>query len=319
MQTGRIVTLSLCLEKLKCPSCRSQSPTPREGENGLCCTFCGAIFPDEGQVPSLIPVQQRHDLKRFNDLYDELRLKEGWASTTPGYYEALPAFDITGRHSGEWQQRAKRFRAVEKWIARTFRGRSLDILDAGCGTVWTSRRLKQDGHLVIGTDVNPGKHGLLAVTDTDDHPFYIQTRLEDLTFHEDSFDLIMFNASLHYSSKLNDTLERAWRLLRKNGFCLIMDSPVYYSNRALSEAKERTKDYYTALGTPDMADLYHPFELKEISENTHFRVAFVLQDLSVTQWLRKRARERQGKTVGAYFPAFACKPVKKPGMQMALP
>jgi len=50
-----------------------------------------------------------------------------------------------------------------------------------------------------------------------------------LPFEPDQFDLVVFNASLHYSADPDETLAGAARMLSPRGVLVVMDSPMFCS------------------------------------------------------------------------------------------
>ena len=55
----------------------------------------------------------------------------------------------------------------------------------------------------------------------------LEAEFDHLAFRTSSFDLAIFNASVHYSTDYPRTLNELRRILRPDGHCVIIDSPVY--------------------------------------------------------------------------------------------
>jgi SAM-dependent methyltransferase len=71
------------------------------------------------------------------------------------------------------------------------------------------------------------RDGLLAVRNYP-QPFpAVAAEFDGLPFRAASFDLIVYNSSLHYSTDYEITLSEARRCLRPDGQLVILDSPVY--------------------------------------------------------------------------------------------
>lgn len=297
------------LEKLQCQSCFSQKPTLNLQDTCLFCSNCEKEYPHAEGIPSLLSKEMRAQAARYNHHYIELRLREGWASDMPGYYEGLPYSDITHRHSAEWHIRAKHFERIQKWIQKKHGSKRLDILDAGAGSGWMSRILAQSGHQVIMTDVNSGNHGLGAVANTSSDLMPLQTTLEIFPFRDNSFDLVIFNASLHYSQSTQAILRETQRVLHDSGYCIIADSPIYSNEKALAHAKQRTEKYYRELNATELIPNYHPLLRKTLFDQPFYRINFLQKDISLLEWLKKTFFEKIGKTVGSYFPVVVCSPI----------
>ncbi len=98
------------------------------------------------------------------------------------------------------------------------------VLDIGTGPCWSSRLLAQRGARVIALDVNDADfYGLK----TSDHLFaahgvYFERILESMTclpFADGVMDRITFNASLHHTPNLGQTLVECHRVLKPDGMC----------------------------------------------------------------------------------------------------
>ncbi len=168
--------------------------------------------------------------RHFLDQYAIIRRSEGRGSPDPDYYRALPYADLTRRHSAQWQIRARSFdhflHTILQPLERTLR-RPLDLLDAGAGNGWMSRRLALRGHRAIPVDIFlDDADGLGAIRKYADLA-PVAAEFDRLPFADRSFDAVIFNSSLHYSSGYSRTLREALRCLRPAGRLVILDSPLY--------------------------------------------------------------------------------------------
>jgi SAM-dependent methyltransferase len=169
--------------------------------------------------------------QRFIEEYRQIRYAEGRGSDAPEYYRALPFQDLSGRSAAMWQMRAKTFRYFEERIlARIEReaGRPLDILDLGAGNCWLTYRLALRRHRVCAVDIflDP-RDGLAAARHYEVKFPAIGAEFDRLPFRSSSFDLTVFNSSIHYSTGYSVTVAEALRCLRPGGRLVILDSPVY--------------------------------------------------------------------------------------------
>jgi ubiquinone/menaquinone biosynthesis C-methylase UbiE len=187
--------------------------------------------------------------QRFLEDYLRIRQAEGRGSDDPSYYFTLPHEPI----------RARTYRYCERRVLpgmeREARGTPLDILDLGAGTGWLSYRVALRGHRSVAIDIlTDGRDGLGAARHYDsklDRPFArIDAEFDQLPLPDASFDAVLYNASLHYSSNYVKTLAEARRCLRPGGRILILDSPVYKS-REYGEMmrRERHAQFLTQYGT----------------------------------------------------------------------
>jgi SAM-dependent methyltransferase len=95
-----------------------------------------------------------------------------------------------------------------------------------------SYRLAQRGHRPVAVDLfeneqdglGAARHYLAFVRDKFPR---LLAEMDRLPFAGSQFDLVVFNASCHYSEDYEITLKEALRCLRRPGHILIMDSPFY--------------------------------------------------------------------------------------------
>jgi len=169
--------------------------------------------------------------QRFLEEYRQIRHAEGRGSDDPAYYRALPYRDITGRNSAMWAMRAATYRYFENRIlsrieART--NRPLDILDLGAGNCWMSNRLALRNHRPVAADIFEDSRDGLRCAHHYSQPFVaVAAEFDQLPFPSTSFDLVVFNSSLHYSTDYDVTLAESRRCLRPDGQLVILDSPIY--------------------------------------------------------------------------------------------
>lgn len=170
--------------------------------------------------------------QRFIEEYRQIRHAEGRGSDDPEYYRALPFEDLSGRNAAMWQMRAKTYRYFQRRILLPLEGsaagRPLDILDLGAGNCWLSHRLKLRRHRVCAVDIFlDGRDGLGARRHYNVDLPAVGAEFDHLPFPSCSFDLAVFNSSVHYSTEYRATLAEALRCLRPQGRLVILDSPIY--------------------------------------------------------------------------------------------
>jgi len=169
--------------------------------------------------------------QRFLEDYRRIRYAEGRGSEDPAYYQALPFRDLSGRNPAMWKMRARTFRYFEQHILaplETAAQKPLDILDLGAGNGWLSYRMSLRGHRVFAADIFLDERDGLAATRHYGNRFaVVGAEFDQLPFPASRFDLLIFNASLHYSTDYQITLAEARRCLRPEGDLVILDSPVY--------------------------------------------------------------------------------------------
>lgn len=170
----------------------------------------------------------------FLEQYKQVRYSEGRGSCDPAYYQALPYKDLTNRNSEMWGMRAKTYRYFERKILAPLEkatGRALDTIDLGAGNGWLSHRLALRGHHAVALDIfSDPRDGLRAARHYSCRFPVVEADFNVLPFAPASFDVAIFNASLHYSDDYAITLREVRRVLRLPGLLMILDSPIYRSS-----------------------------------------------------------------------------------------
>jgi len=189
-------------------------------------------------------------IDRFLDDYTRIRLSEGRGSIDPAFYRNLP--DCPPEHPMAWQWRLRRrtFLCFRDRVLPAA-GARLRILDLGAGTGWLCNRLAKLGHEPCAVDLScNARDGLEAARHFDPDWLRIQAEFDYLPFASGSFDAVVFNASLHYSSDYATTLREALRVMAPGGLLVVLETPVYKleaSGRRMAE--ERHELFLKRYGT----------------------------------------------------------------------
>jgi SAM-dependent methyltransferase len=255
-QAGRDTSIGI---QLRCPRCGTLlGRLPREGVT-LICSHCSVNIPGvRGVWKALLPEREAH-FARFVEDYQFIRSSEGRGSRSDDYYLALPDRDVSGRNSRQWAIRARTFRYIEHNLlprVSTLTNPKLNILDLGAGNGWLSYRLAKQGHAPTAIDLMTNdEDGLEAA----EHyrkwlpslfPRF-QAEVDNLPFADSQFDLVIFNASFHYSENYEKTIAEAIRCGRPNGSIMIADSPWYSDEESgLRMLEERRALFLKRYGFP---------------------------------------------------------------------
>jgi len=138
------------------------------------------------------------------------------------------------------QQWAVRARSFDSFVDRVLKPMSslgpIDILDLGAGNGWLCHRVAASGHWAVAIDIRDDEvDGLGAATDLLGDPATaferVQASFDTLPFGDNSFDIALFNASLHYATDLRQALAEALRVTRSGGLVAVLDSPFYRRDR----------------------------------------------------------------------------------------
>jgi ubiquinone/menaquinone biosynthesis C-methylase UbiE len=226
--------------RLQCPRCGGwigNLPNKNTVDTTLVCSdCCFKIVSEDGIWNSLLPERFAH-FSRFikKNLCDPAA--QGLGNAGADYYLALPHRDLSGQNSQQWSLRALTFRYVKRHVlphAFPSHDGRLKILDLGAGTGWLSYRLALEGYSPIAVDLlTNDRNGLGAAAHYRKHLTTLfprfQADFDTLPFVDDEFDLVIYNASFHYSANYERTLAEALRCTRANGTILIADTPWYSS------------------------------------------------------------------------------------------
>ncbi len=258
--------------RFACPVCL----TPLEAAaGGLCCPTDGRFYAWEGGIWRLLPPERAAAFDPFLRDYQTVRAAEGWGRPDPEYYRSLPRVRADDLRWNAWRIREKSFQALIARVLRPLeisRGRPLAILDLGAGNCWLAYRMAQRGHQVAAVDVSIdqadglGAHAWYsmgemsvaasasglgdATADQKGGRFTpVQAEFDRLPFDGDQVDLVIFNASLHYSTSYQATISEALRVLRPDGAIVLLDSPFYRDPRSGAEmVHEREAEFSRLYG-----------------------------------------------------------------------
>lgn len=196
---------------------------------------------------------------QFRDAYADLRAREGRGRGGDAELRALP-YVSDGPLARQWRVRARTFDAFVARVVAPLereRARPLRILDLGAGNGWLSARMISRGHRPVALDIRiDSVDGLGAAG-----PYArivermfsrVAASFERLPLRPRIFDLIVFDASLHYASDLTIALAEAVRVLAPHGRVAILDSP-FYRRAESGEAMAREKKESTRRDFPDLA------------------------------------------------------------------
>jgi SAM-dependent methyltransferase len=226
------------------------TPQTRTGSGTRVCPNCTTTTHYRDGIWRSLPPQRINHFNDFIAEYEFIRSAEGRGSRSSEYYLSLPFKDISGRNSDQWMIRARTFRTIEHKILvplTKLNKRGLHILDLGAGNGWMSYRLALRGHLAIAVDLlTNDQDGLGAAIHYQERirPLFprVQAELDRLPFGSSVFDLVIFNASFHYSDNYERTFAEALRCTRPGGSIVIADTPWYAeeeSGRRMVEEKHK--------------------------------------------------------------------------------
>jgi SAM-dependent methyltransferase len=228
---------------LACPRCAT--PLEQTQLEELRCPLDGLIFKQINNIWRMLLPEREPFYQKFIQEYETVRRAEGRGSTDPNYYRSLPYRDLNHNMSADWRIRRASFTTLLKHVVDPWEQRSrrpLTILDLGAGNGWLSNQLSQRGHAVAAVDLMTNDFDSLGCCIYYANLFSpIQAEFDHLPFKNGAADLVIFNASLHYSVDYQLTLGSALRTLAPGARLVVMDSPVYHqaaSGAQMVQARE---------------------------------------------------------------------------------
>jgi SAM-dependent methyltransferase len=220
--------------RLQCPHCGGwigHLPEANVEDTTLVCSdCCFKLTSVHGIWKSLLPERAGHFSHVLNA---DQCIPSAEQPLNAEYYLSLPYRDISGRDSQQWSIGSRSFRYIKRHILPGIIQKAdsqLRILDLGAGNGWLSYRLALEGHAPIAVDLlTNDRDGLGAASHykkqlTTLFPRF-QADLNTLPFADDGFDLVIYNASFHYSENYERTLAEALRCTSPGGTVLIAGTP----------------------------------------------------------------------------------------------
>jgi SAM-dependent methyltransferase len=243
------------------------------------CANCGTAFELRDGIYRFLLPERLTELQPFLDQYRAVREKDGYRSHSPDYYRSLPTVEPDHPQAETWYIRQVTFNHLCCFINGRHRlqadgyaepnprsgfppnarrrfltdaatdAEPLSILDLGAGNGWLSHQLTALGHQCAAVDwLDDAEDGLGASRHYPVEFLCAQADFDRLPFAPGQFDLVIFNASLHYAPNVSATLERAALMLAPGGALVIMDSPLFQSASAgrqmVAEMEDNFKKRY---------------------------------------------------------------------------
>lgn len=234
--------------QLQCPAC--SQPIGRITDERVACASCAFTISNVDGIYRALPPDRKRHFSRFMAEYQAVREQEGRGSSSSDYYLALPFRDLTGHNRWQWAIRARTYAHFEQHLLpgiAALNPNGADILDVGAGNGWLSYRLARKGHRPVAVDLADNRSEGLGAA----HHYFseaielfpcFQAEMDHLPFADRQFDAVIFNASFHYSTDYEVTLREAARCLRRPGYLVIADTPLYRraasGEQMLAERKE---------------------------------------------------------------------------------
>ncbi|MBI3126036.1 MAG: methyltransferase domain-containing protein [Candidatus Tectomicrobia bacterium] len=205
---------------LRCPRCRGGfSLEAEEGEEAVRCQECGAAYPAQAGIPSLLP-----EADGRND-----RVREFWGALYDAAYrehdERMGRADLLSRLDDLLEMfRHRRHLAAVEMPLGDLEGKR--VLEVGSGAGGHSALFSRLGARVFSVDITPqrvvataAKLDLLGGAPKD---LALQGDASALPFPDDFFDIAYSNGVLHHTPYVGRAVEELHRTLKPEGRAVVM-------------------------------------------------------------------------------------------------
>jgi SAM-dependent methyltransferase len=184
------------------------------------------------------------DVRRlFREEYAEHRAAEGRGALDAA---TLP-YVAGGPLARQWSVRARSWEAFSRHVLRPAQQRAdvhalgpLRVLDLGAGNGWLAHRAAVAGAAALALDVRGDRVDGLGAAPAGSPIERVVASFDAIPIGRDTFDVVVFNASLHYAEDLGAALHEARRVARVGARIVVLDSP-FYAAEAHGEAMVREK------------------------------------------------------------------------------
>lgn len=238
---------------LACPACRTPLGTISTLGGEARCPGCGLVYPCSEGIWRFLPPDREARFAPFLADYTRIRLAESRGSDEPSYYLGLPDCPPGHPIAWQWALRRRTFAALTRKVLPRLSpgGPGLRIVDLGAGVGWLSHRLSLLGHRPVAVDLTTDdRDGLGAARHYAPAWPRLQAEFDRLPLADGAADLVIFNASFHYSTDYAVTLGEALRVLAPGGTVAILESPIYRKEESGERmVAERHADFARRFGT----------------------------------------------------------------------
>ena len=221
----------------------------------------------------------------FTQLYKGLRKKEG-RILTDDQVKSLPQLS-DHLLQNEWKLREE---SSSRFLTHIKKKGPLTILEIGCGNGWFSHLLASvNNNQVLGQDINQFELEQAARCFKNANLSFINC-VDFSSLPNTSFDLIVFNASIHYFPSPTDLFKVLTEKLTSKGEIHVIDSPIYKIISTAEAAKKRTQLYYKAKGFSALSSFYFHHTQSAFSiKKMHYRpsrIQKILGNKNPFQWIQ---------------------------------
>jgi SAM-dependent methyltransferase len=232
-----------------CPECGRQL-----GAGAPVTCGCGLRYERHHGIHDFLSESRRTAVQAFSQQYRRVRERDGHHQLIDRFWHELPDVPKAYDPAREWRVRRESY---NRFLGSVLGARRQRVLDLGAGCGWLSARLARQGHDVVALDrLDDDADGALLARQ-DGPPFVaVCGDFEALPFEPGQFDVVVFNASLHYARDAEGALGRAALMLKQGGTLVVMDSPTFACS---SDGEAMVATQMSVLGAAhELADMVRP-------------------------------------------------------------
>jgi SAM-dependent methyltransferase len=231
-----------------CPGCKTALDVA--SQDRLACPRCAGVFERTNGIWCFLPAEREEQFATFLRDYTRIRIAEGRGSSSADHYLRLPRCEPDHPTAWQWILRRRTFECFRRRVLPRL-GDNLQVLDLGAGVGWLCHRLSELGHRPCAIELSDDEQdGLGAARFYPGHWPRVRGEYDCLPLAEAAADLVIYNASLHYSTDYRLTLCEALRVLRPTGKIVVLETPVYRREQSGRQMlAERHADFERRYGT----------------------------------------------------------------------
>ena len=214
---------------------------------------------------------------KFAGEYFALRQKE-WRLPDDDLLAKLPYAPSDHPHASAWKMRKQGMEKLLGVIKRYVKPNA-PVLDIGCGNGWMSSRIAEAGFQVTAIDVN------LAELEQANRVFSrpgMRFAFADLFVWQpdEAFQAAVLSSAIQYFEEPRKLLAHLFAVNPQLKTVIISDSP-FYSAAEKTAAAQRSRQYYSEMGYPEMAAIYHHHSLEDLGH------PYKIEYQPINQFIRK--------------------------------
>lgn len=288
-----------------CPRCAAALPHFSDG--GVTCPECVSRYEYRDGIYRFMLPERLAEIQPFLQQYRAVREADGYRRRDSAYYRSLPQVNSDDPQVQVWRVRSQSFAHMLRRVLPKRDRPSLAVLDVGAGNCWLSHKLSALGHRCAAVDwLDDAEDGLGAHVHYPAQFVRAQADFDRLPLAAGQFDLVIFNASLHYSADARASLRHARRMLANGGQIVVCDSPMFdRAEDGEQMVREKHAAFHTHYGLGQVVSEGAGFltfgELESTARDLGLEAEFTPSNRGWRQRLMELWRAARGRRAAAQF------------------